>query len=38
MAILRKEAEPGAVVTVDTGSDPVEAVVVDLPFIEDPLS
>ncbi|MDQ2622753.1 MAG: folate-binding protein [Actinomycetota bacterium] len=38
MAILRKEAEPGATVTVETGSGPVEAVVVDLPFIEDPLS
>lgn len=38
MAILRKEAEPGSVVTVETGSGPVEAVVVELPFIEDPLS
>jgi len=38
MAILRKEAEPGATVTVTTSGDPVEAEVVELPFLEDLLS
>ena len=35
MAILRKEAEPGATVTVSSGGSEVEAEVVDLPFLED---
>ncbi|MGA7397270.1 MAG: glycine cleavage T C-terminal barrel domain-containing protein [Solirubrobacterales bacterium] len=35
MAILRKEAEPGATVTVTSAGNEVEARVVDLPFIED---
>lgn len=34
LAILRKEAEPGAAVTVETGEGHTEATVVDLPFIE----
>jgi len=38
MAILRKEAEPGSKVTVTAGDGEVEAEVVELPFIEDPLS
>jgi folate-binding protein YgfZ len=38
MAILRKEAEPGATVTVESARGPVEAEVVELPFIEDPFS
>lgn len=37
MAILRKEAEPGATVIVSSQGNDVEAQVVDLPFIEDPL-
>jgi len=35
MAILRKEAEPGATVTVSSGGSEVEAEVVDLPFLEE---
>ena len=38
MAILRKEAEPGATVTVEGPKGTIEAEVVELPFIEDPLS
>lgn len=34
LAILRKEAEPGSTVTVDAAAGPVEAEVVELPFIE----
>lgn len=34
LSILRKEAEPGATVTVETESGEVEAEVVELPFIE----
>jgi len=37
MAILRKEAEPGATVIVSSQGNEVEAQVVELPFIEDPL-
>lgn len=37
LAILRKEAEPGATVVVSGQNGPVEARVVELPFIEDPL-
>lgn len=33
LAILRKEAEPGSTVVVDSGSGSVEAEVVELPFI-----
>lgn len=36
MAILRKEAEPGTTVTIDTADGEVSAEVVDLPFVEDP--
>lgn len=35
MAILRKEAEPGTTVTVETADGAVDAEVVDLPFVED---
>ncbi len=35
MAILRKEAEPGAIVSISTGSGTVEAEVVELPFLEN---
>ncbi|MGK2954160.1 MAG: CAF17-like 4Fe-4S cluster assembly/insertion protein YgfZ [Solirubrobacterales bacterium] len=38
MAILRKEAEPGAKVIVESDQGQVEAEVIELPFIEDPLS
>ncbi len=34
LAILRKEAEPGSTVSVETGEGPVEAQVVELPFVE----
>ncbi|HNC92785.1 MAG TPA: glycine cleavage T C-terminal barrel domain-containing protein [Solirubrobacterales bacterium] len=34
LSILRKEAEPGSVVTVETEAGEVEAEVVELPFIE----
>jgi folate-binding protein YgfZ len=34
LAILRKEAEPGGRVEVETGNGPVEATVTDLPFVE----
>lgn len=34
MAILRKEAEPGSVVEIETTGGPIEAEVVELPFIE----
>ena len=34
LSILRKEAEPGTTVTVETGTGEVEAEVVELPFIE----
>jgi len=34
LAILRKEAEPGSRVTIETAEGEVEAEVVDLPFIE----
>lgn len=36
LAILRKEAEPGASVTVETGSGEIEAEVIELPFVEGP--
>lgn len=35
IAILRKEAEPGTTVVVDSGPDQVEAEVVELPFLEE---
>ncbi|HTU15835.1 MAG TPA: glycine cleavage T C-terminal barrel domain-containing protein [Solirubrobacterales bacterium] len=38
MAILRKEAEPGSTVVVETNGSEIEAEVVELPFIEDPAS
>jgi folate-binding protein YgfZ len=34
LSILRKEAEPGTKVTVETGSGEIEAEVVELPFVE----
>ena len=36
LAILRKEAEPGSTVSVQTGDGEVEAEVVELPFLESP--
>ena len=36
LSILRKEAEPGGTVTIETGDGEVEAEVIELPFIEDP--
>jgi tRNA-modifying protein YgfZ len=33
LAILRREAEPGATVTIEAGDGPAEAEVVDLPFV-----
>lgn len=36
LAILRKEAEPGATVTVATGAGEVEAEVIEPPFLEGP--
>lgn len=38
LAILRKEAEPGTTVTVESVQGQVEAEVVELPFVEEPLS
>lgn len=38
LAVLRKEAEPGGLVTVETGAGEIEAEVVELPFVEDPLA
>lgn len=38
LAILRKEAEPGVTVTVEAADKTVEAEVVELPFLEGPLS
>ncbi len=36
LAILRKEAEPGVTVSIDTAAGPIDAEVVQLPFSEGP--
>jgi folate-binding protein YgfZ len=36
LAILRKQAEPGATVTVETANGEVQAEIIELPFIESP--
>lgn len=38
LAILRKEAEPGSTVTVETDSGETEATVVETPFVENPVA